>query len=65
MLVGFIDLDWDGEVDGWKTTTGYFSTLSSGPIILDSIKKQSIPISVVGVECRATVNASEEVLCIR
>jgi hypothetical protein len=61
-LVGFTDFDWDGDVDDWKSIVGYVFTLGLGPITWTCKKQSSLALSLVEAECRATIQASKEVL---
>eukprot|EP00253_Pinus_taeda_P022641 PITA_22641 len=64
LLVGFIDSDWAGDPDDWKSTTGYVFTLGYGPITCDCKKQSSISISSVEAEYHGAVEASKEALWI-
>eukprot|EP00253_Pinus_taeda_P011189 PITA_11189 len=65
LLVGFIDSDWVGDPNDWKSIAGYVFTLGSRPITWACKKKSAISISSVEGEYRAIVEASKEDLWLR
>jgi hypothetical protein len=50
LLVGFIDLDWDGDPNDRKSTVGYVFILGYGPVTWDCKKQQDISLSLTKVE---------------
>ena len=65
LLVGFIDSNWVGDPDDWKSTASYVFTLGSGPITWACKKQSALALSFVEVEYRATVQASKEAMWFR
>ena len=65
MLIGFTDLDWAGDLDDRKSTTGYVFSLGSGPVTWACKKQQTLALSSAEAEYRAVVNASQEALWLR
>ena len=65
MLVGFTDLDWAGDPDDRNSTASYVFNLGSRPITWDCKKQQDLALSSAEVEYWATINPSEESLCLR
>eukprot|EP00253_Pinus_taeda_P026270 PITA_26270 len=60
LLVGFIDSNWAGDPDDRKSTTGYVSTLGSGPITWACKKQSVISLSSVEAKYHGTVEASKK-----
>jgi hypothetical protein len=65
LLVGFTDLDWAGDPNDQKSTTGYVFSLGSRPVTWAYKKQQAIALSSAEAEYRAAVNASQEALWLR
>ena len=55
-LVGFTDLDWDGDYIDKMYTLGYVFMLENGPICYSSNKKHTISLSSVEADYRGAVN---------
>jgi hypothetical protein len=64
LLVGFTDSDWTSDPDDHKSTAGYVFSLGLGPVTWACKKQQAIALSLAEAEYRATVNASQEALCL-
>eukprot|EP00253_Pinus_taeda_P014148 PITA_14148 len=62
LLVGFIDSDWVGDPEDWKSTIGYVFTLGSGPITGAFKKQSSISLSLLEAKYRGAIEASKEAL---
>ena len=65
LLFGFTDSDWANDTDDQKSTAGYVFSLVSSPITQDFKKKQDLALSSIDAEYQATVNASQEALCLQ
>ena len=65
VLVGFIDFDWDGDLDVRKSTTGYVFTLGSGPITWACKKQSALALSFAEAKYRAAVQESKEAMWLR
>jgi hypothetical protein len=65
LLVGFIDSNWVGDPDDQKSTEVYVFNLGSGPVTWACKKQHAIALSSVATEYQATVNPSQEALCLR
>eukprot|EP00253_Pinus_taeda_P012002 PITA_12002 len=62
LLVGFIDSDWAGDLDDWKSTAGCVFTLGSGPITWACKKQGALSLSSAEAEYRGAIKASKEAL---
>jgi len=60
--MGFIDLDWAGDVNDQKSTSGFVFFLGSGLITWSCKKQTTIALSSIEAEYRGVVLASQEVL---
>eukprot|EP00253_Pinus_taeda_P021943 PITA_21943 len=60
LLVGFIDSDWTGYPDDWKSTAGYVFTLGSGPITWACKKQSGISLSSAIAEYCGAIEAGKE-----
>ena len=49
-LMGLTDSDWAGDVDNWRSTTGYCFTLGSGAISWSSKKQPIVALSSTEAE---------------
>eukprot|EP00253_Pinus_taeda_P030197 PITA_30197 len=65
LLVGFIDSDWAGDPDDWKSIAGYVFTLGSRLITWVYKKQSAIYLSSVEAEYCGAVEASKEALWLR
>ena len=57
---GFVDSDWDGDIDGRRSTNGYVFRLFGGVVNRMSRKRSMVALSSIGVEYIATTHASKE-----
>ena len=56
-LVGYTDLDWEGDSIDWKYTFGYLFMFGGGPIFQSSKKQAAIALSSAKAQYRGVVNA--------
>ena len=61
-LIGFTDLDWEGDGNDRKSTSGFVFMIGSGPICWSSKKQAPLSLSSVEVEYRGAVNATIQVV---
>ena len=54
----YIDLDWVGDIDDWKSTSSFVFCLGSSPIIWFCKKQHAYTLSSIEVEYREFVFAS-------
>ena len=59
---GFVDVDWDGEMDSRISTSGYVFKIFVGAISWMSKKQDVVALSTTKVEYMATTHASKEVV---
>ena len=57
-VVGYTDLDWVGDVDDQKSTSGFMFYLGSGPITWSCKKQHAHALSSTEAEYRAAILAS-------
>jgi hypothetical protein len=50
LLVGFTDFDWVGDLDDWKSTTGYVFSLGFRPITWACKKQCALALSSTEAE---------------
>ena len=60
--MGYIDLDWAGDSQDHKSTSGYNFSLGSGLVCWSSKKQSAIALSSTKVEYRGAVNATTEAI---
>jgi hypothetical protein len=61
-VVGYVDVDYAGEVDDRRSTTGYVFTLSGGLICWKSTLQSIVPMSTTEAEYMAVTEAAKEAL---
>jgi hypothetical protein len=59
---GFVDVDWAGDMDHKRTTSGYVVNLFGGAISWMSKKQGVVALSTIEIEYMATTHASKEVV---
>jgi hypothetical protein len=64
-LTGFSDSDWAGDLDTWKSTSGYVFLLYGGAISWKSTKQSVVATSSTEAEYIACSEAAKEALWIR
>eukprot|EP00253_Pinus_taeda_P013408 PITA_13408 len=64
-LVGYIDSDWDGSVDDWKRTSGYFFHMGLGEVSWASKKQPIVALSIAEAEYVATTTAACQAVWMR
>uniref|UniRef100_A0A2N9J5Y1 CCHC-type domain-containing protein n=1 Tax=Fagus sylvatica TaxID=28930 RepID=A0A2N9J5Y1_FAGSY len=64
-VVGYVDVDYAGEVDDRRSTTGYVFTLSGGPICWKSTLQSIVAMSTTEAEYMAVAEAAKEALWLK
>jgi hypothetical protein len=59
---GFVDIDWIGDLDRGRSTSGYVFKLFGGAIIWMSKRQVVVALSTIEVEYMATTHASKEAI---
>ena len=62
MLVGFNDLDWDGNPDHWKSIASCVLRFGFGHVTWAYKKQRTLSLSSIEAKYQATINASQEAL---
>lgn len=57
--------DWAGDVNTWRSTTGYVSTLAGGTLTWKSMLQLTVALSSAEAEYRAITEAGQELVCLR
>ena len=65
MLIVFTDSNWSNDLDVRNSTAYYVFNLGYGHVTWACKKQQDLDLSLVEVEYRASVNASQEALWLR
>ena len=61
-VVAYVDVDYAGEVDDRRSTTGYLFTLSGGPICWKSTLQSIVAMSTTEAEYMVVVEAAKKAL---
>ena len=61
-LVGYVDLNFTGDLDKRKSTTGYLFTLAGASIYWRSILQYTVPLSTTEAEYMAVTKAIKKVI---
>ena len=61
-ICGFVDADWDGDLDQRRSTSGYVFNLFGGAVSWMSKKQYVVALSTTEVEYMAATHASKEVV---
>jgi hypothetical protein len=61
-VVGYVDANYAGDLDGKGSTTGYVFTLAEGSIYLRSIIQSTVAMSTTEAESMAVAKATKEAL---
>jgi len=61
-LIGYSNVDWEGDVDQSKSTSGYAFLLNDSAILWRSNKQSCIALSTIEVEYVACSAASQDVV---
>jgi len=64
-LQGFVDADWAGDIDGRRSTTGFFFTCNGGPIAWASKRQSTVATSTADSEYVAAAMATKQALWLR
>eukprot|EP00253_Pinus_taeda_P014720 PITA_14720 len=64
LLVGFIDHDWAGDPNDWKSTAGYVFIVGSRPITWAFKEQGAISLFSAEAEYHGAIKASKEALCL-
>jgi len=64
-LQGYVAADWAGDIDGRRSTTGFFFTLNGGPISSASKRQSTVATSTDVAEYAAAAMSTKEALWIR
>lgn len=64
-MVGYTDLDWVGDLDDHKSTSGYNFHLGLGPICWESKKQHAISLSSTKAEYQGVVNVAIEAIWLK
>lgn len=59
-LVGYCDSDYAGDVDKWRSTTGYVFTIANAPVSWKSILLSTIALSTTEAEYMTITEAVKE-----
>ena len=65
VLYGFVDADWAGDHDSFKSTSGYIFLLNGSAISWKSNRQPTIALSTAEAEYMAASRASQEVVYLR
>lgn len=65
ILCGYIDSDMTGDVDTYKSTSGYFVTFAGGVVSWQSRLQKCVALSITEAELIAAVEACKELLWMR
>ena len=57
-LIGFTDLEWDGDGNDRKSTSSFVFMLGSGPICWSSKRQTTLALSLAETKYRGAVNAT-------
>jgi alanine-alpha-ketoisovalerate/valine-pyruvate aminotransferase len=60
-----VDVDWAGDLDHRRSTSGYIFNLFGGEISWMSKRQVVVPLSTTEVEYMATTHASKEAICLQ
>ena len=61
--MGYVDADYEKELDDRKSTTSYVSTLRGGPIFWKSMVQSLVTLSTIKSGYMAVAEAAKEPLC--
>ena len=64
-LVGYIDSDFQTDVDDWKSTSGMVFTLEGGAVIWRSVNQSAVSYSTMEAEYIATSEATKEIVWLK
>ena len=64
-LVGFSDADWAGNLDTWRSTTGYVVMLNNRAVAWRSQRQPTVALSTMEAEYMALTEATKELLWMR
>ena len=64
-MVGYVDLDYAGNMDDRKSTTGYVFTLSGWPICWRSTLQSLVPMFTIEAEYMEVAKAAKEALWLK
>jgi hypothetical protein len=65
ILIGYTNVDWAGEIDGRKSTSGYAFILGNGVICWSSKRQQIVALSSTEAEYKVAIEACKEALWLR
>ena len=65
VLVGYVDADWAGDLDGRKSTSGYLFTFAGGDISWQSRLQKCVALSTTEAEYIAANEASKKMLWLK
>lgn len=63
-LQGFVDYDLGGDLDKWRSTTGYVCTFAGAAISWVSKLQQSVALSSAEAEYMALSGGAREMICL-
>src|SRR5436305_6692729 len=64
-LMGYSDVDWAGDVNTRRSTTGYVVMLNNGAVAWRSQHQPTVALSTMEAEYMALTEATKELLCMR
>lgn len=65
MCTGYVDADYDGQIERRRSTTGYVFTLAGGPISWRSTLQSTVALSSTEAEYMAVTEAFKEAIWLR
>jgi len=60
MITGYSDADWAGDVNDWKSTSGYLFIVSEAPVCWSKLALSTVAAEYVALAC-----ATQEVMWLR